>query len=64
MTNQLQIGDIVERDDGLRGEVSRAGPYGDQPFQIKDEHGKYHPFINEDGTSPYNEWNWQQITIG
>ncbi len=45
----------------LKGCVVRPGPYGDQEFQIKDERGDYHSFINNDGTCPYTKDVWKVI---
>ena len=61
MKNILKVGDKVTRSsDGLKGTVKEAGPYGDEPFQVADEIGRHHSFINEDGTSPVNSNVWSK----
>jgi len=59
--NILKVGDKVTRLlDDLKGIVKEAGPYGDEPFQVVDEIGRCHSFINEDGTSPFNKNIWSK----
>jgi hypothetical protein len=41
-----------------QGVVIKAGPYGDQPFQVQTAGGIY-SFINDDGTSPYRPGRWE-----
>lgn len=54
----LKTGDNVVNTHGMKGMVVRPGPYGDEPHQVCDENGQYHPFINDDGTCPYNKEVW------
>jgi len=58
---QLSVGDLVEKQDGIRGRVLEAGPYGDQPYQILDVHGRYFSSINDDGTSATKEDVWKKV---
>ena len=56
----LELGEtVVSSLTHRRGTVVKAGPYGDQPFQILDEFGDYHSFINKDGTTSTREI-WQK----
>jgi hypothetical protein len=54
----LKVGDRVVSSKGVEGYVEHAGPYGDQPFQVKMKDGTYACFINEDGTSAHNDVVW------
>ena len=58
---QLSVGDLVEKQDGIRGRVLPAGPYGDQPYQVLDVNGRYFSSINEDGTSAIKEDTWKKV---
>jgi hypothetical protein len=52
---------LLRTQSDLLGTVLKAGPYGDEPFQVLDDHGEHHSFINEDGSSPYNRYVWVPI---
>ena len=57
--NLIKLGDRVTNEHGEVGHVCPAGPYGDNPFQIKLLSGKHRPFVNEDGTSEYRRALWR-----